>query len=169
MKQILLIATVFIFTLGNMQAQQVVKADGYEISVYNFEELKPMLTPKAGNNTLYVFNFWATYCAPCIKELPHFDKINEEYKDKNVKVILISLDFKKDVASRVIPFIKRRNVQSEVVVLSDPDADSWINQISPSWSGAIPATLLVKGDKKQFFEKEFTYDELQAAIKSFNQ
>lgn len=164
--------TIFLFAFSlcvnnTLKAQSIVQKDGYTIPVYNFEEIEPLLNPSTSNDTVYVFNFWATYCAPCIKELPHFEKVNETYADKKVKVVLISLDFKSQIETRVIPFLKRRDIKSEVVILSDPDANAWIDKVSTSWSGAIPATLVVKGNKKEFYEKEFTYEELQSVINQF--
>ncbi len=156
------------FTLSvSIKAQQVVKSEGVEIPVYNYSQLEPMLHPKADNDTTYIFNFWATYCIPCIKELPFFDQIGKEYASKKVKVVLISMDFKSKINSQVIPFMKKRKVQSSVVLLSDPDANSWINKVDPTWSGALPATLIVKGDKREFHEKSFTYDELQVLTTKF--
>ena len=169
MKKNLLLIFGFLFTVGffSIHAQQIIEKKGYKIPVYNFTEIEPLFNPSGNNDTVYIFNFWATYCAPCIKELPYFDRINNEFSDKKVKIILVSLDFKAQIESRVIPFIKRRSIQSEVVVLSDPDANSWIDKVSPEWSGAIPATLVVKGNDKEFYEKEFTYDEINSLTTKF--
>src|SRR5690606_6809447 len=58
----------------------------------NFEALEKKYFQKK-NDSIYVINFWATWCKPCIKELPAFEKIASEYADKKVKVLLVSLDF----------------------------------------------------------------------------
>ncbi len=150
-----------------IQAQQIIQNSSYKIPIYNFNQIEPLFNPATNNDTVYIFNFWATYCAPCIKELPHFEKIGQEYTDKKVKIILVSLDFKSQIESRVIPFLQRRNILSEVVVLSDPDANSWIDKVNPNWSGAIPATLIVKGNRKEFYEKEFTYEEIKSLTNKF--
>jgi thiol-disulfide isomerase/thioredoxin len=108
-------------------------------------------------NTIYVVNFWATWCAPCVKELPHFEKLNSE--NKSVKVVLVSLDFKKQYESTLLPFLKRKNIQSEVVLLTDKDYNSWLPMVDKEWSGSIPATLIIKNGKKIFAEKIFSSDE----------
>ena len=107
-------------------------------------------------NTIYVVNFWATWCAPCVKELPHFEKLNSE--NKNVKVVLVSLDFKKQYETALLPFLKRKKIQSEVVLLTDKDYNTWLPIVSKDWSGSIPATLIIKNDKKVFAERSFTSD-----------
>lgn len=107
-------------------------------------------------NTIYVVNFWATWCAPCVKELPHFEKLNSE--NKNVKVILVSLDFKKQYESALLPFLKKKNIQCEVVLLTDKDYNTWLPLVNKEWSGSIPATLIIKNDKKVFAERSFFSD-----------
>lgn len=167
-----LLCTVYLFSLTHeAKAQQVVEKDGIKIPIFNFEQIEPLLNPPRADDTTYIFNFWATYCAPCIKELPHFERINSEYADRKVKVILVSLDFKSQIETGVIPFIIKRELQSKVIVLSDPDANTWIDKVSKSWTGAIPATLFVKGksDRKEFYEKQFTYDELKNIMDKFDE
>lgn len=136
-----------------------------ELEVYDYEGLQKYLS--TSSNKTYVINFWATWCAPCVKELPYFEQMNSNYSDKNVEVILVSLDFPKKYDSNLKPFIKQKNLKSKVVALNDPDANSWIPKISEEWSGSIPATLIYNKNKRQFYEQSFTYDELETEVKQF--
>jgi|TARA_R100000479_G_scaffold34767_1_gene15137 thiol-disulfide isomerase/thioredoxin len=133
------------------------------IPSYDFETFQKKILQK-NNDTTYVVNFWATWCKPCVKELPYFERINKEYADKKVKVILASLDFPNKVQSQVVPFIKKNKLHSEIVLLDDADANSWIPKVSEEWSGAIPATVIYKNDSRTFYEKSFTYEELKTEI-----
>ncbi len=135
------------------------------LEVYDFDGLKPFLKTKS--DTVYVVNFWATWCAPCIKEIPYFETLNARYKNKNVEVLLVSLDFPKKYDSHLRPFIKKNKLQSKVVALDDADSNYWIPQINPDWSGAIPATLIFSKDKREFYEQTFTYDELETELLKF--
>lgn len=119
----------------------------------NYEELAPLLS-KGGNKT-YVVNFWATWCKPCVDELPFFEKINREFKSENVEVLLVSLDFSNQIEEQLIPFIKDNNIRSEIVVLDDPDQNKWIDAIDSSWSGALPATIIYNKVKRNFYERSF--------------
>lgn len=140
-------------------------ADGRTVRSFDFAGIEKLLHKT--NDTIYVVNFWATWCAPCIKELPHFDRINSEYKNRKVKVILVSLDMKKQIESNLIPFIKRKKIESQVVHLYAPDANEWIGKVSESWSGALPATIIYSADERQFYEQGFTYEDLENEIKTF--
>ena len=138
------------------------------IPIFNFETLEDAYFNKE-DGSIYVINFWATWCKPCVKELPAFEKLNENYKEQGIKVVLVSLDFPEKIKTGVVPFIEKHQLQSEVVLLDDPDANTWIPKVSEAWSGAIPATLIIKDGKKVFFEKSFTYEELETEIKAITQ
>jgi len=136
-----------------------------DIQTIDFENFSTFLTKE--NDTVYVINFWATWCAPCVEELPVFEQINQVYKNKSFKMLLISLDFKSMKTSRLIPFIEKNNLQATVIHLYEPDANSWINKIDTSWTGAIPATLVYKGKQRWFKEGQITYNELYKTINQF--
>lgn len=143
----------------------IYKKDSVTVKGYDFAGLEHFLTQK--NDTTYVVNFWATWCVPCVEELPHFEKLNEKYKDNKVKVLLVSIDMHKMVEDRLIPFIKKNNIKSDVVLLRDPDSNSWIPKVDSTWSGAIPATVIYNKDRRKFYEKSFTYEELEKEVSNF--
>ena len=143
--------------------EEVSKNDiNLRVPSYNYEELAVLLSKN--NDTTYVVNFWATWCRPCIKELPAFEKLNAEYSEEKVKVLLVTLDFPDKIEKQVIPFMDKNNIQSEVVLLDDPDSNSWIPKISEEWSGAIPATIIYKGGAREFYERSFTFEELETEL-----
>lgn len=127
----------------------------------NFDELAYIFEQQ--NDTTYLINFWATWCKPCVEELPYFEQLTKKYQDKKVKVILVSLDFKKQLETKLLPFIKKHQLQSEVLVLLDTNENEWLDKVDPSWSGAIPATLIYRNDKRAFYEASF--DDLAALEK----
>lgn len=116
-------------------------------------------------DTLVMLNFWASWCKPCVKELPLFEELNKKYAEKKFKLVLVSLDFKREFESRVKPLVAENKISSEVFLLDEPDYNSWINKVDTTWSGAIPATMVIGGGKKIFFEREFnSVDELENII-----
>ncbi|PKV64932.1 AhpC/TSA family protein [Polaribacter sp. Hel1_33_78] len=135
------------------------------VKTYTYSELKPLLEKNDGKT--YIVNFWATWCAPCVKELPYFEKIKKEYDDKNVEVLLVSLDFPKQVEKKLIPFINKRKLNSKVVLLDDINEDVWIKAIDENWSGAIPATLIYNKNKRKFYEHSFDYETLEKELQTF--
>jgi thiol-disulfide isomerase/thioredoxin len=136
-----------------------------QIPLYEkFSDLEPLF--RLNNDTTYVINFWATWCKPCIEELPYLEQINEKYKDTKVRVILCSLDFPDKIESRLIPFVEKKKLRSKVVVLLDGKFNDWIDKVSEEWSGAIPVTYIYRGDQVQFINESFeSYDDLESAIK----
>ena len=158
-------------SFGNINHKGVSEPDHIEfaegsLKVFDFKELQAYLDSKDPNKT-YVVNFWATWCSPCIKELPYFEQLNANYANKDVEVILVSLDFPKHIDTKLKTFLEKENLKSEVVVLNDVDANTWIPKVSEDWSGAIPATIIYNKDKRTFYERSFNYQELETEVKQF--
>ncbi len=135
------------------------------IPVYDFNMLEKKLLQKK-NDTTYVVNFWATWCKPCVKELPHFEQLGVAYSEEKVKVVLVSIDFPEYLYSKVIPFIEKNKLTSEVILLNDTDANTWIPKVSEQWEGSIPATLIFNKNERRFYERSFAYNELEKEVKS---
>jgi len=138
------------------------RAGEMDLEVYDFYGCKKFLNKK--DDKVYIINFWATWCAPCVKELPYFEEINQVYQNKNVEVILVSLDFPHLYDSKLKPFIKEKNLKSKVIALDDTDMNTWIPQIDKNWSGSIPATIIYNKNDSKFFEQSFTYEGLENEI-----
>jgi thiol-disulfide isomerase/thioredoxin len=128
----------------------------------SFDDLEPHL--HFSNDTTYLVNFWASWCTPCVSELPAFESIREEYRDEKLKVLLVSLDFPGQVDTRLMPFLEKNGIRSEVLVLNDPDANRWIDRVDPGWTGSIPATLIYNRDGRLFHEGEYSYEELKQIV-----
>jgi thiol-disulfide isomerase/thioredoxin len=133
-----------------------------EVPVVSFDTFEPWLHKET--DSIYVINFWATWCAPCVREIPAFEALHENYAENKVKVLLVSLDFPNHLDSRLLPFIKERNMQSQVILLHEPNANRWIPLVSEEWSGAIPATIIYGRGFRRFYEQEFTYEQLEEII-----
>ena len=158
---------IVLISLLSMTSQPSATLNGDGVKVVDFSGLEEYLDSFGGDKTL-VINFWATWCMPCVKELPYFEEATAEYNGSDVEVILVSLDFPDDLEKKVIPFVEKKALQSRVVLLNDPDANSWIDKVSPEWSGAIPATLVRKGTKEAFYEQSFhSFEELDQIIQPF--
>ncbi|MDX2171761.1 MAG: TlpA disulfide reductase family protein [Bacteroidota bacterium] len=129
--------------------------------VYKINDLLNRIKNK---DTTYVVNFWATWCKPCVQELPAFDSLFTLTKNSSIKIILVSLDFKEDIETKVNTFLMNKNMKSEVVLLDEINGNDYINKISEKWSGAIPATLIKNIRHSNFIENKVHLKELQKQI-----
>lgn len=123
----------------------------------SFDEVASIFQQKT--DTTYVINFWATWCKPCVKELPYFEALHENFKGEKIKVILVSLDFKKDVEPKLIPFVKEHKLKSDVVALTDHKYNEWIDKVDPKWGGAIPVTVVYNQQQREFIGESFANQE----------
>lgn len=142
---------------------EVIRQNGYSLEVFTFDEFKIWM--EKNDDTLYVINFWATWCRPCVEELPYFERLNDSLTKHSAKLILVSLDSRKKAEAELIPFIQKKTLKSKVIHLNAPDFNNWLDKVSPDWSGSIPATLMVKNGEKAFFEQSFEFEALWYQVK----
>lgn len=156
MKQTLLLLFIVFFGAGYSQSVKVIKIEDLEKRVKN------------NTDTTYIVNFWATWCVPCVKELPAFDSISKTYTKDKIKVLLVSMDFKEDLEKKVLPFIQKKKVLPEVVILDEINGNYFIPKVSDQWSGALPATWIINGKNhvNRFYEKKITFDFLKSEIEN---
>ena len=147
-----------IHTTSYPEPTQVITAQGVSVPVYDMKALRQMMDMH--NDTVRIYNFWAPWCLPCVKELPYFNMADSAYSNKPVKMYLVSIDFVENIEDVLIPFILENELSPEVIVLDDMDANSWIPQVDPVWEGNIPATLYKKNSHRKFVASPLTYDEL---------
>lgn len=146
MKKIFFIFTIFYCSLV-ASAQQIPSCSADDV-----------IHRTSGKDTLYIINFWATWCAPCVAELSEFNALQRHYTNMPVKILMVSLDFKEDYPYKLARFIERKKLTPDVVWLSDTDPNVYIPKIDNSWQGSIPATVIVHPGKqfKQFIEGSIT-------------
>jgi thiol-disulfide isomerase/thioredoxin len=123
-----------------------------------------------GGDTTFIVNFWATWCKPCVAELPYFDKLFRKYGSVPAVVLLVSVDEKKSL-KKVASFIKAKGWKPSVLLLDEDKPHLWIDRVDSSWSGAIPATLMVhpRTGQRRFFEQEFHWSSLESTFLAFTE
>lgn len=136
-----------------------------KIVSYHFNKLEPLLHQQ--DDRVHVVNFWATWCVPCVEELPYFKKLEEK---KDVDLLLVSMDIPIMKESHLVPFVAKNDIQSKVILLDDPNGNVWIPKVDENWDGAIPATLIYTNEKRKFYKHGFiSYDQLLTEIENFEQ
>lgn len=108
------------------------------------------------SKTPLVINFWASWCGPCVREIPWFEKNVADFSKDKVKLILVSIDFPDDYPAAIKKFAQKNGYKSDIVWLNETNADAFCPKIDTSWDGAIPVTLMVNNAKKyrRFFDQQ---------------
>ncbi|HMO60868.1 MAG TPA: TlpA disulfide reductase family protein [Ferruginibacter sp.] len=155
MKQILILAS-FAFTFNAVKAQHIPSWKITDVVQYYSKT----------TDSVYVVNFWGTFCKPCVAELPFIQSIIEKYVAEKVQLLLVSLDLKAYYPAKIKQFAKERQVKAPIVWLNETDADYFCNAIDTKWSGSIPATIFVNSRTgyRRFYEEEFTPETFEAAL-----
>ena len=118
-----------------------------------------------------VFNFWATFCQPCVKEIPYFEQLVKRYKNAGVKLVLVSLDLQESYPQKIKSFVQQRKFTSPIVYLDETNADLFCPVVDSSWSGAIPASLFVnnKTGYKKFFDEGLSRKKFEKEVQAMLQ
>ncbi len=143
----------------------VTVARSQKIEKWKIEDVEKYMAAKNGD--ILVINFWATFCKPCVAEIPSFIKTVEKYKSSQVKLLLVSLDLPSYYPSKIASFAKKHDFKTNIVWLDETNADIFCPKIDPKWSGSIPATLILntKTGYRKFFEEEIEPAVFEAALK----
>jgi len=155
MKKCLLVIAVALFSAA-IQAQEIKKV-----------KINELLELVNKSETPVIVNFWATFCMPCIKEIPYFEEAVKNNASSGVKLILVSLDMEEEYPQKLKEFVRKRKFTSPVLWLNEDNADYFTPLVDKSWSGAIPASLFInkKTGYRRFYEEEFTREKLEKEIK----
>lgn len=156
MKQILIALFIFLSLSSNAQVSKIdsLKVDG-------LTQLYTKVSP------IVVVNFWSTWCAPCIEEIPHFIETADKYKKDSVQFVFVSQDVKRLYQNgQLLEFVNKNKWKGKFVWLNESDADYYCPVVDKKWGGGIPATLIVNNrtGKRLFFEEPLTKVQLENAI-----
>jgi len=147
--------------------ERIVRAGDRRIPVYEgFNALAPIFEQQ--NDTTYVINFWATWCKPCVEELSYFEQLHQTFDGEKLRVILVSLDFERDLETKLKNFVEKRGLQSDIMVLLDGNYNNWIDRVDTEWGGAIPVTVVYNAQKREFVGEQLPgYEALRHLVEEF--
>jgi thiol-disulfide isomerase/thioredoxin len=149
---------VFLFTVLAIvaSAQQTTKWKIADLENYISKSEKPLIV-----------NFWATFCKPCVEEIPYFQKLVKRYQKEGIELLLVSLDLQ-EAYPKIKGFAEKHHFTSKIVYLNETNADVFCPRIDANWSGAIPASLLInnKTGYRKFFEEQIAATKLEKEIKA---
>src|SRR5215510_9301400 len=131
MKRIFFIVIGFII-VNDLSAQELRKIKAVELEQIIKDSRHPL-----------IINFWATWCQPCVEEIPYFLDEVKKHRNDSLTILLVSLDFKEAFPTAIEKFMDKRKFKAPAAWLDETNADYFCPKVDPKWSGAIPATLFI--------------------------
>ena len=154
-----------LFLVAILTTASLIAANAQQVRKVKISELQQTI---AESDTPLVINFWATFCKPCMEEMPYFEKLAGQYKKTDLAILLVSLDMKNAYPARVEHFLEKQKITIPTVWLDETNADYFCPRIDEAWSGAIPATLFInrRTGYRKFTEQALSASQLQAEIQA---
>ena len=118
------------------------------------------------SKTPLIVNFWATFCVPCLEEIPYFQEVAQQHKEQNISIVFVSLDMKQAYPAKVNEMAGKLKLTYPVVWLNETNADYFCPKVDTSWTGGMPSSLFVNNATgyHKFFEQPLSKQELEKQI-----
>jgi thiol-disulfide isomerase/thioredoxin len=148
--------------IGCSRSSRTTAGDAVSLRAIDLEQYEALV--HSSSRKLLVVNFWASWCPPCLTELPYFVNARTKYLDRDVNVLFVSVDSDSELPS-VKEILKKEGVDWTSYHRSG-DANSFISSVHREWSGALPATVVYGpgGELRDFWEGAVQEAELEKKI-----
>jgi peroxiredoxin len=136
------------------------RADAEPVTIGEIDESEVAKLARNDMKQLLVINVWATWCGPCVAELPEFVTMNRMYRGREFRLVTISLDEpeKRDAALKVL---KDNHVSATNFLARTDDRDKFADALDKEWPGPIPYTLVIAPGGKVLHRKAGSIDPLE--------
>jgi peroxiredoxin len=135
------------------------KWNAEEVSVQTIDEAGVRKLVQNDSPNLRLINVWATWCVPCVEELPELVTINRMYRKRKFEMITISLDDPKE-REAVLKRLQEKHVSATNYLFSSDDRDALAEALDKQWPGPVPYTILVAPGGKIVYRKHDAIDPL---------
>ena len=155
MKKTITLSVAFLLLFGAVVAQPIQKV-----------KIADVLHIADTSTVPIVINFFATWCRPCVQELPWFEKNVPNFKEKNVKLLLVSLDYADDYPNTIAAFAKKHDINSQIVWLDESDPNFFCPKVDKRWEGTIPVSLMINNATHfhAFYDYQLPEGQLKMAL-----
>ena len=130
-------------TLGSDEPLPETLLNPTQVEAISIDDFHRVLESHQGK--VIVINFWATWCIPCVQELPELNELQKRFRDKGLMVIAVSLDDQDKLEDSVRSFFAKRAPDLISYLSTEEEPSDFVGSLDPEWLGALPSTYFLNG------------------------
>lgn len=143
---------------GRRQALAEIESKPVDVQPAIADQLKALR--KNGTGKLLLVNFWATWCAPCVQEMPELQTMYRMYGHRAFDLVTVSINYP-DEREGVLKRLSELHATTRNLMLGSTDIYALLGAFDPEWNAAVPYTMLIRPNGEVAYKKQAPVDPLE--------
>jgi thiol-disulfide isomerase/thioredoxin len=136
---------------GRVEEAKRIEAEPVKLEMASIDDLKKLRVNQSGK--VLLINFWATWCGPCVHELPDLETTYRMYRQRDFDFVTVSANMP-DEKVAVMKKLNELHASNRNLLFGSTDTDAMQNAFDPKWQSGVPYTVVLAPDGKLLYQEQ---------------